>query len=81
MELLNVCALKGSLNLNVHEDPNIWQKSRNFRFAVFFLRFLKSLGWYGFFKGFLVVWNLFHPNLKFNKCCFIKDDPQKHFVS
>jgi hypothetical protein len=41
------------------------------------LRFLKSIGWYGFSYGFLVVLNLFHQylfkvitNLKFKKSCF-----------
>jgi hypothetical protein len=38
------------------EITNIWQKSRDFLFADFFLIFLKFRGWYGF----LVVLNVFH---------------------
>ncbi len=38
-----------------HKD---WQKSRDFWFANFLMRFLNSMGWYGFFYGFLVVLNL-----------------------
>ncbi len=45
-----------------------WQKSRGFWFADFFLKLLKSIGWYGFSYGFLVVLNLFHQNIsKTNK--------------
>ncbi len=43
------------------EITKIWQKSRDFWFGDFFLELsLKSIGWYGFFYGFLVVLNLFH---------------------
>ena len=38
----------------------IWHKSRVFWFLDFFLRFIKSIGWYGFSYGFLVVLNVFH---------------------
>ncbi len=34
-----------------------------FCLRIFFLRYLKSLGLYGFFYGFLVVLNLFHQNI------------------
>jgi hypothetical protein len=34
--------------------------SRLFGSQIFFLRFLKSIGWYGFSLGFLVVLNLVH---------------------
>ncbi len=43
---------------------------------IFFLRFLKSIGWYGFSYGFLPVLNLFHQcfilictNIHSIKCC------------
>jgi hypothetical protein len=49
-------------------------------FGLVFLEILKSMGWYGFFYGFLVVWYLFHQcfilicsNIFFFKCCFTKD--------
>ncbi len=49
------------------EIANICQKSRDFWFAD--LRFLKSKGWYfGCYECF-----------EFYKCCFIKDNLQKHF--
>jgi hypothetical protein len=41
------------------EITNIWQESRDFMFA-FSLRFLKSMGWYGFSYGFFVVLDVFH---------------------
>ncbi len=58
-------------------------KSQRFRKSLetsasqtFFLRFLKSLGWYGFSYGFLAVLNLFHQwiilictNIQLIKCC------------
>ncbi len=49
----------------------------------FFLRFLKSIGWYGFPMDFLVVLNLLlklesHTNFKFDKRCIIKDHLWKH---
>jgi hypothetical protein len=45
------------------EIINIWQKSRDFSFADFFLEILKSIGWYGFSYGFLFDLNLFHQNI------------------
>jgi hypothetical protein len=41
------------------EIINIWQKSRDYWFADFFLEILKSIGWCGFSYGFLVLLNLF----------------------
>jgi hypothetical protein len=38
------------------EITNFWQKSRDFWVADFFLKFLKSIGWYEI----LVVLNMFH---------------------
>ncbi len=50
------------------------------KFVAFFLRFLKSIGRYGFSYGILVVLYLFHQcffnvinNFEFDQCCFIKD--------
>jgi hypothetical protein len=40
------------------EITNIWQKSRDFRFLVF--EIFLSVGWYGFYYGFLVVLNVLH---------------------
>jgi hypothetical protein len=53
----------------VLEITNIWQKSWILMVPGFFLRFLKTIGWYGF----LVVLNVFKviTNLKFYKRCFI----------
>jgi hypothetical protein len=61
----------------VLEITNIWQKSRILLVPGFFLRFLKSIGWYGF----SVVLNVFKVinNIKFYKRYFIKDDLQKHY--
>jgi hypothetical protein len=42
------------------EIKNTWQKSQDFWFAKFFLKVLKSIGWYGFSYGFVVVLNVFH---------------------
>jgi hypothetical protein len=62
-------------------ESKIWQKETNGS-RIFFLRFLKSIGWYGFSYGFLVVLNnvLFRviTNLKFDRRCFIKDYLWKH---
>jgi hypothetical protein len=59
-------------------------KSRDFWFAELFL---KSIGWYGFSYGFLVVLNVCFVNvlfqvvagLKFYNCYFIKDHIPKYF--
>jgi hypothetical protein len=42
------------------EITNVWQKSRDLWLVDFFVRFLKSIGWYGFSYRFLVVLNVFH---------------------
>jgi hypothetical protein len=51
--------------------------------GLFFLRFLKSIGWFGFSYGFLVVLNLFHQcfilictNIHSIKYCIMKDLPE-----
>jgi hypothetical protein len=41
---------------------------------IFFLRFLKSIGWYGFSYGFLVVFNLFLQ-------CFVKVITNLHLTN
>ncbi len=52
---------------------------------IFFSRFFKSMGWYGFSYGFLIVLNMFHQcfiqsyyYFKFSKHCFITEDHRKH---
>ncbi len=52
---------------------------KTFGSRIFSLIFLKSIGWYGFSYGFLVVLNLFiqcialsYYYFKFDKHCFIK---------
>ncbi len=68
------------------EITNIWQKSQDFWFAAFFIRFIKSLGWYGFFLWifgyFECLSSMFCLNLLLilnYKCYFIKTHFQKHF--
>jgi hypothetical protein len=59
------------------EIKKIWQKVLRLLVRGFFWSFLKSIAWYGFCYGFLVVLNLFHNILfkaitKYYKHCFIK---------
>jgi hypothetical protein len=66
--------------------PSLWiflcksqrfsESLETFGSRVFFLRFFKSIGWYGFSYGFLTVLNLFHQcfilictNIHSIKCC------------
>jgi hypothetical protein len=35
---------------------------------IFFLKFSKSVGWYGFYYGFLVVFNVFHQCFVYSYC-------------
>ncbi len=41
------------------ENATIWQSLETFGLGIFFLRFLKSMGWYGFYYALLVVLNVF----------------------
>jgi hypothetical protein len=45
------------------EITKIWQKSRDFWLADFFLVIFEIDSWYGFSYGFLVVLNAFHQCL------------------
>ncbi len=58
---------------------------KTFGLQIYFLRFFKSIGWYGFSYGVLVVLNFFInfllkviTYLKFYNHCFIKEDLRKH---
>jgi hypothetical protein len=64
------------------EITNIWQKYLHFWFADFFLETLKILRLAWIFGCFECVSSMFFKvitNLKFYKCCFIKEGLQMHF--
>ncbi len=68
------------------EYTNIWQKSPDFCFAYFFLKFLEYNGgidfpmdFWLFLMCFINVLFKVITNLKFYNRCFIKDNLQKHF--
>jgi hypothetical protein len=87
--LLSFKSILHSLWIFLPEIIKIWQKSWNYWFADFFLKFLKSIGWYGFSYGFLVVFEsvlsmfclkllLISVIFIFDKLSFIKDYLRKH---
>ncbi len=75
------------LQFSLQKSQTFVKSLQTFGLRIFILRFLKSIGWYGFSYRFLVFFEISFikvlfkviANLKFYKRCFIKDDLQKHF--